>query len=177
MKSASQLLIACTFSLGACASPLKLQNVAGSWTCPRVDGVCADIMTIDQGLGAGPVAVPTADGAVSRNPQKGSVVLASMPSHTPSAMPRRTPDQVARIVFAPSVDANGHYHGPREVFAVMTTGTWVTAPDPSAATPSTQIVRPRRGRQVDHDQTTATRAADDVLALSAAKAVEAADDH
>lgn len=176
MKRAAQLLIACTFGLGACAAPLKLENVAGSWTCPRVDGVCGDITTIDQGLGAEPIPVPAGDTSVSRTPQTGTLVLATARSEAPSAIPRRTPDQVARIVFAPIVDPNGHYHGPREVYAVMTTGTWITAPAPSATTSPTQIVRPRRAKRIDGGETTAISAADSAVKLSAVKGVDAIDD-
>ena len=60
-----------------------------------------------------------------------------------SVTPGRTADEIARIVFAPSVDANGHYHGMREVYAVMKQGVWIEAPIISApkAEPSV-LVKP-----------------------------------
>lgn len=108
-----------------CAGAVKLDNVAGSWTCPRVDGVCAEIAAIDRGLGATPSAlVSIAAGAEG----DGSALTQIYLDGGSASLPSRTPDQVARIVFAPSVDAEGHYHGARVVYAVITPGRWIAKP-------------------------------------------------
>jgi len=101
--------------LGGCTSALKLENVTGSWSCPRVDGVCAEISDIDTGLVAN--SVDGVETAFSIGNTSGVGVL-------PSAAPIRTGDEVAKIVLAPMIDANGYYLGPREIYAVMRSGSW-----------------------------------------------------
>lgn len=129
--------------LTGCASAIKMENVAGTWSCPRIDGVCADIASLDgqligqdsyRGIGGAPIV--TRDGVVAVS-DKGVT----------SAMPARAPDEVARIVFAPSVDASGHYHGVRAIYAVIKTGDWITAPDENEAaqTRSAEIHMPKVG--------------------------------
>ncbi len=123
--------------LTGCAGAIKMENVAGTWSCPRIDGVCADIATLDsQLIGAGdyrgvggPAPIANPNGVISVNDMAGA-----------SGMPLRAPDEVARIVFAPSVDASGHYHGARAVYAVMKTGEWLTGPG-DATTTQTRSVR------------------------------------
>lgn len=117
------VLLLGTLALGGCASAVKLDNVAGSWTCPRIDGVCATIAALD--------------GATSHDAQGQPLLLAPGHQHAPAGVILtsadgverhalgRSPDQIARIVFAPSVDAAGHYHGMREIYAVMAQGQWI----------------------------------------------------
>ncbi|MEM9093943.1 MAG: TraV family lipoprotein [Pseudomonadota bacterium] len=132
------------FVLGGCASSVRLENVAGSWSCPRIDGICADISAIDAGLGAGFDAAPLGV-ADPRGRSKGAFITASSDGTT-GYTPARSADEVARIVFAPMVDASGHYHGAREVFAVMTPGTWIAAPVMAATAPQ-PVALPRPPRE------------------------------
>ncbi|NNU17493.1 TraV family lipoprotein [Parvularcula sp. ZS-1/3] len=118
------LSLGAAFALASCASPVKLQNVAGTWSCPRVDGVCATTEALDRQLtDAAPAPVMTAQ----------STELVNMASPDAGTM-GRSYDQVARIVFAPLVDDQGHYHEARVVHAVMARGSWLPAP---ARTPDT----------------------------------------
>ncbi|MEL7322574.1 MAG: TraV family lipoprotein [Pseudomonadota bacterium] len=135
MRKASLAII--TFALlGAtgCASSLKLENVAGTWSCDRVDGVCADISMIDQAtigsrIDGAPIGAPKSD--VYSN--QGQVVPIS--TRTDIVMPSRTADEVARIVLAPTLDVSGRYHSSRIMFAVMKPGDWVpgSLPTPQEA--------------------------------------------
>lgn len=163
-------------TLGGCASPLKLKNVAGTWSCPRVDGVCSDITSIDRGLGIEETGTqPVGNGGLRRDPGTGTLLLTSMGSANP-IMPGRTADQVARIVFAPSVDANGHYHGPREIYAVMTTGSWVTQPVRPVPDLQPAVLRSRPKAASGGAQTAKSDVADEPLELSAAQSTEVRDD-
>jgi len=112
------LLAAATLSLAGCTSMTSLENVAGTWSCPRVDGVCANIATIDAALVSGP-----ATGAAGRVMGRDAGLIAAS-----GAALTRTPDEIARIVFAPAVDGAGHYHSARAIYAVMAPGHWVEAP-------------------------------------------------
>lgn len=112
------LIATAALSLAGCSSMTSLENVAGTWSCPRVDGVCADIATIDGALIGGP-----ASGAAGRVMGSDAGLIAAS-----GAALTRTPDEVARIVFAPAVDAAGHYHSARAIYAVMAPGHWVEAP-------------------------------------------------
>jgi len=111
------LIATAALSLSGCTSMTSLENVAGTWSCPRVDGVCADIATIDAAL-TGP-----ATGAAGRAMGSDASLIAAS-----GAALTRTPDEVARIVFAPAVDGAGHYHSARAIYAVMAPGHWVEAP-------------------------------------------------
>ena len=112
------LIAFAALSLAGCTSMTSLENVAGTWSCPRVDGVCADIATIDAAL----IGTP-ATGAAGRVMGSDAGLTAAS-----GAALTRTPDEVARIVFAPAVDAAGHYHSARAIYAVMAPGHWVEAP-------------------------------------------------
>ena len=117
------LLLCGAMALSACVSPVKLQNVAGTWSCPLVDGVCATTEALDQKLTRAsapkPINAPLTEDQVST-----AVSLES-------GVPGRTYDQVARIVFAPLVDADGNYHEARVVHAVMQRGSWVRPAEPT----------------------------------------------
>lgn len=125
MRKASLSII--TFALlgvTGCASSLKLENVAGTWSCDRVDGVCADISMIDQAtigsrLDGAPIGAPKSH---ADNNDGQVVPIAARPN---VVMPSRTADEVARIVLAPTLDANGRYHSSRIMFAVMKPGDWI----------------------------------------------------
>ena len=109
-------------ALAGCASPLKMENVAGTWTCPRVDGKCAGIEELDRP----PVEQPRLIGAIEGS----SVTTRDTENIADSIAPRRSGDQIARIVFAPRIDADGNYHDRREIFAVMTNGGWLSPSEP-----------------------------------------------
>ncbi|MEM9838009.1 MAG: TraV family lipoprotein [Pseudomonadota bacterium] len=111
-------IISLVLLMTACTSPVKLEHVAGTWTCPRVDGVCATTTSIDAGLTEESTGEDAAPVVFSGQPSGG---VAGAPA------PARTADQVARIVLAPRVDASGHYHEARVIYAVMTSGRWVPA--------------------------------------------------
>lgn len=133
------LLISSLFAMTGvtgCASAVKLENVAGTWSCPRVDGVCADIATLDaelvgtptmRGIGGGAEAIASGAGMIA--------VMAAA-----STMPARTEDEVARIVFAPSIDAAGHFHGARAIYAVMKPGEWIEGPVEETPVQPTSLV-------------------------------------
>lgn len=116
-------LIALTGVTG-CASAVKLENVAGTWSCPRIDGVCADIATLDAELVGTPTTRSIGGQGGSIAAEAGMIAV----SVAASAMPARTADEVARIVFTPSIDAAGHFHGARAIYAVMKPGEWVEHP-------------------------------------------------
>lgn len=111
-------------ALASCVSPVKLQNVAGTWSCPRVDGVCATTEALDRQLtDAAPAPVLTA--------QPTELVRIAGPDAETMG---RSYDQVARIVFAPLVDDQGHYHEARVIHAVIARGSWLPAPVKSSDT-------------------------------------------
>ena len=106
------------FALASCASPVKLQNVAGTWSCPRVDGVCATTEALDRQLtDAAPAPV-----MITQSTELTGIVGLDIETMG------RSYDQVARIVFAPLVDDQGHYHEARVIHAVMARGSWLPAP-------------------------------------------------
>lgn len=120
---ASSLLAMTTVT--GCASAVKLENVAGTWSCPRVDGVCADIATLDAELVGAPTVRSVGSGGGSIAAESGQIAV----NAAATAMPARTADEVARIVFAPSIDGDGHFHGARAIYAVMKPGTWIEGPN------------------------------------------------
>jgi hypothetical protein len=111
------LSLGAAFALASCASPVKLQNVAGTWSCPRVDGVCATTEVLDRQL------TEAAPDPVMMTQSTELVGMAGPDAETMG----RTYDQVARIVFAPLVDDQGHYHEARVIHAVMARGSWLPA--------------------------------------------------
>lgn len=112
----------CILALGGCANAVKLQNVAGTWSCPREDGVCLKITSIDEGI-VGPRDSFTPVGGDDDRTLSTGVIPVAVQSNP--VMPSRTADEVARIVLAPSVDHSGRYHGSRVLFAVMKPGSWI----------------------------------------------------
>ena len=107
-----------------CASAVKLENVAGTWSCPRIDGVCADIASLDAELIGTPAIRGVGNGAGQTAGAVGSIAV----NASVDAMPQRSADEVARIVMAPSIDGAGHFHGARAIYAVMKPGEWVEGP-------------------------------------------------
>ncbi|MEL7042497.1 MAG: TraV family lipoprotein [Pseudomonadota bacterium] len=133
------LLISSLFAMTGvtgCASAVKLENVAGTWSCPRVDGVCADIATLDAELVGAPSmrGIGSASETIAAETDRIAISAAS------SAMPARTADEIARIVFAPSIDASGHFHGARAIYAVMKPGEWIEGPVEETPEQSTSLV-------------------------------------
>ena len=118
------LLALSTIGAAGCTSTLKLENVAGTWTCDRVDGVCADISRIDQAT-IGPRLEDIDLHGAGRDSLPQDVFAYSVAAGASSMMPSRTPDEVARIVLAPSLDQQVRYHSSRVMFAVMKSGDWV----------------------------------------------------
>ncbi|MEM9375211.1 MAG: hypothetical protein AAGA72_03250 [Pseudomonadota bacterium] len=142
-------------ALSGCASALKLENVAGTWSCPRIDGVCADTSAIDAGLtdraatGSAIVGVGEAVGA-----QFMTISAEGERAYQPISTLARTMDEVARIVLAPTVDSSGHYHGARELFAVMKNGSWVETPvSPEPATGPALLTQPKKSNDTEQVKT------------------------
>jgi hypothetical protein len=132
---------------------MRLENVAGTWSCPRVDGVCADIAAIDRSvtLETGPLPI--------RGPATPSSPFVTVGLEQDGMALTRTGDEVARIVLAPMIDAHGHYHASRVIYAVMSTGGWartpVAAPAPTSIAASEPLPTDPRTRLAseggDHD--------------------------
>ena len=128
----TRALIVPLFALAVtgCSSTMRLENVAGTWSCPRVDGVCADIAAIDRSVTREMGPLPIGGSAPSSSPY-----IAVGLEEDGMAL-TRTGDEVARIVLAPMIDAHGHYHATRVIYAVMSTGGWartpVAAPEPTS---------------------------------------------
>ena len=140
----TRALIIALFALAAtgCSSTMRLENVAGTWSCPRVDGVCADIAAIDRSVTREMGPLPIGGSAPSSSPYIAVGLEEDGMGLT------RTGDEVARIVLAPMIDAHGHYHASRVIYAVMSTGGWaqtpVGAPEPvSIAATAPSPTKPR----------------------------------
>ncbi|MEL7542109.1 MAG: TraV family lipoprotein [Pseudomonadota bacterium] len=133
LLSSSLLALA---GVAGCASAVKLENVAGTWSCPRVDGVCADIATLDAELVGAPNVRGIGGGSETIAADAARIAI----SAASSAMPARTADEIARIVFAPSIDTAGHFHGARAVYAVMKPGEWIEGPVEETPEQSTSLV-------------------------------------
>ncbi len=158
-------------SVTGCASSLKLENVAGTWSCDRVDGVCAEITDIDEATIG-----PRMDSQPIGSPQNGvfdsSGGIIPVINRVDVAMPSRTADEVARIVLAPSLDAQGRYHGSRVLFAVMKPGDWVPGSVPLYQPSSSQEARVRQRVEEDVAEKTAVAAIGEAARLSSDMAAE-----
>lgn len=132
-----------------CASAVKLENVAGTWSCPRIDGVCADIATLDAEL----VGAPNMRGIGGASEMIAAETGMIAVSAAANAMPARTADEVARIVFAPSIDADGHFHGARAIYAVMKPGTWIEGPIEETPVQPASVVERRTPAAIETDET------------------------
>lgn len=151
----TRALIVPLFALAVtgCSSTMRLENVAGTWSCPRVDGVCADIAAIDRSVigEAGPLPI--------RGPATPSSPLVTVGLEEDGMALTRTGDEVARIVLAPMIDAHGHYHASRVIYAVMSMGGWartpVVAPAPASVAATAPLLTTPRTRLAsdggDHD--------------------------
>lgn len=136
-----------------CASAVKLENVAGTWSCPRVDGVCADIATLDAELVGAPNMRGIGGVSETIAAETGRIAITA----ASSAMPARTADEIARIVFAPSIDASGHFHGARAVYAVMKPGEWIEGPiEETPVQPTSLVDRPTTPKPLDENDETAS---------------------
>ena len=125
--------------LSGCAGSMKLQNVAGTWSCDRVDGVCADISAIDEGT-IGPKFEAGHVGGLDAVSAKSAAGQIAVSTQATTVMPSRTPDEVARIVLASNLDAQGRYHSSRVFFAVMKSGDWDAGSAPAEVQTSPTLV-------------------------------------
>lgn len=120
-------------SVSGCSTLTNLENVASDWSCPLVDGVCADISTIDASLILNGSSPANAVGAPGGSLSQGYEAIAI--SYDGGDMPERSTDEVARIVFAPSIDRAGNFHGERELFAVMRDSLWAPTEEGTSGDP------------------------------------------
>lgn len=166
MKSlAFSLLSIGLFGVTGCANSLKLENVAGTWSCDRVDGVCANIAQIDAGTIGSRI-----DGQAVGSPEhqilEGEGGIVPISGEARSIMPSRTADEVARIVLAPSLDAQGRYHSSRVLFAVMKPGDWVPGSAPLDEPALSRQARSDADVDVDLAETAAVNAVGDAASLA-----------
>ncbi|MEM9377497.1 MAG: hypothetical protein AAGA72_14850 [Pseudomonadota bacterium] len=143
--------IVAVMALSGCASALKLENVAGTWSCPRIDGVCADTSAIDAGL-TGRAATQGAISGVGKTVGSHFMTISAQgeQAYQPISTLARTKDEIARIVLAPTVDNSGHYHGARELFAVMKNGSWVETPiAPETKLEPALLTQPRKNEDTE----------------------------
>ncbi len=109
-------------SLAGCSTS---RNVSGAWNCAAGKGSCAPVSAIDEAAldrlnapagitPAHPLAAPS-----GRQP-----LLAPFASDAP---PARTNERVLRIVFPARIDAQGLYHEPSAVHAVVSGPSWAPA--------------------------------------------------
>jgi conjugal transfer pilus assembly protein TraV len=118
--------------MGGCAS--FGSNIAGSFSCPAPDGICAPSSSIDDRALAlitaeAPDAVPSPAGPY-RDPDMGAGKGARTAVASPRRMPvsigeaGRTREKVLRIVFQPYIDERGRLHEASAVHAVVAQGEW-----------------------------------------------------
>ncbi|ATP22037.1 MULTISPECIES: TraV family lipoprotein [Sphingomonadaceae] len=120
------------FALGGCAS--LGGNIAGSFSCPAPDGVCAPASAIDDRalamisgeegdrfIPAGADAAPA--GNVSARQISRTALATSNAGVSPVGAPR-TSEKVLRIVFQPYVDERGRLHEASAIHAVVQQGEW-----------------------------------------------------
>lgn len=118
--------------MGGCAS--FGSNIAGSFSCPAPDGICAPSSAIDDRALAlitaeAPDAVPSPAGPY-RDPDMGAGKAARTAVASPRRMPvsigeaGRTREKVLRIVFQPYIDERGRLHEASAVHAVVAQGEW-----------------------------------------------------
>jgi conjugal transfer pilus assembly protein TraV len=118
--------------MGGCAS--FGSNIAGSFSCPAPDGICAPSSSIDDRAlvlitAEAPDAVPSPAGPY-RDPDMGAGKAARTAVASPRRMPvsigeaGRTREKVLRIVFQPYIDERGRLHEASAVHAVVAQGEW-----------------------------------------------------
>lgn len=118
--------------MGGCAS--FGSNIAGSFSCPAPDGICAPSSSIDDRALAlitaeAPDAVPSPAGPY-RDPDMGAGKAGRTAVASPRRMPvsigeaGRTREKVLRIVFQPYIDERGRLHETSAVHAVVAQGEW-----------------------------------------------------
>ena len=118
--------------MGGCAS--FGSNIAGSFSCPAPDGICAPSSSIDDRALAlitaeAPDAVPSPEGPY-RDPDMGAGKAPRTAVASPRRMPvsigeaGRTREKVLRIVFQPYIDERGRLHETSAVHAVVAQGEW-----------------------------------------------------
>lgn len=120
------------FALGGCAS--LGGNIAGSFSCPAPDGVCAPASAIDDRALAmisgeeGDRIIPTgSDAAPSSNVSARQISRTALATSIAGASPvgaPRTSEKVLRIVFQPYVDERGRLHEASAIHAVVQQGEW-----------------------------------------------------
>lgn len=126
-----QAPLACAALLSACGTT----TVFDDWSCAAPTGSCSSVADVDaEAIGAssellGGVPRPLEPAEDAAAPRASS---APLPANSAGARPSRTPDVVARIVFAPFTDKDGLFHDRAVLYAVMQDGEW-RAPPPKTA--------------------------------------------
>ncbi len=160
-------LVILSVLLAGCSS-----NVHGDFACKAPGGTCAPLRSIDEAaVREGGGIVPNAasiDPAFSQ--RTSSPILAAF---SESAPPERTGERVLRVVFPAHVDAQGIYHEPSAVHAVVETPRWsdvsVLGREASAKAPS----KPVQQASVVSKRGSALASMDEVIAAGAAREASA----
>ncbi len=129
-----------SLALSSCASR---RTVSGSWKCGTGQGTCAPVSSIDEG------ALAKTGMSSSAPPMSGSLAapVARQPLLTPftgDAPPARSNERTLRIVFPSHIDAQGIFHEPAAVHAVVESPAWIPSSRASAAVPSASAAAPER---------------------------------
>jgi conjugal transfer pilus assembly protein TraV len=120
-----------SLALSSCASR---RTVSGSWKCETGQGTCAPVSSIDEG------ALAKTGMSSSASPMSKSLAapVARQPLLTPftgDAPPARSNERTLRIVFPSHIDAQGIFHEPAAVHAVVESPAWIPSSRASAPAP------------------------------------------
>ena len=105
-------------------------NIAGDFSCPAPDGICAPSSLIDDralAMISGTADVVPAGPYTPREEAIGTVRVAG------NGAVARSGQKVLKIVFPARVDRHGRFHETSAIRAVVDNGAWVAASDPSGA--------------------------------------------
>lgn len=119
-------------ALGGCAS--LGGNIAGSFSCPAPDGICAPASSIDDHALA-LISGDEGDRFIAPLPQASAAKVSAVPvqlrpiqnpaaTSTGAKGAPRTSEKVLRIVLQPYVDDHGRWHEASAVHAVVQQGEW-----------------------------------------------------
>lgn len=158
------LLLSAALVLAGCTG--RSSNVSGEFACRAPGGTCAPLRSIDE------MAVREAGGtpanAASLDPAGHAHGKVSILAAYGDVAPERTGERVLRIVFPARVDAQGIYHEPSAVHAVVESPRWAEG-DLSGA--RGEMAKMRAGEEGRSAQAAATvpGSLDDVVEARAAK--------
>lgn len=149
--------------LTGCAS-----NVHGDFACRAPNGTCEPLRSIDES------AVREAGGTVANaasidpafQPRSAAPILAA---YSESAPPERTGERVLRVVFPAQIDAQGIYHEPAAVHAVVSAPHWSDVPLAPKATAARKVVEPVQQASAAAARGSTLASMDEVIAARAAR--------